>query len=77
MLYINLRLSCVPSIIPKPTHITQGSVPFWPSALAAMTGYSESSSPIFAAALQHGDRLAQKLFVGPPDQHAVVQPGFM
>ncbi len=54
----------------------QGSVPFWPSALAAMTGYSESSSPIFAAALQHGDRLAQKLFAGLPEQHAAGQALF-
>ena len=52
-------------------------MPFWPSALAAMTGYSESSSPIFAAALQHGDRLAQKLFAGLPDQHAAGQALFM
>ena len=52
-------------------------MPFWPSALAAMTGYSESGSPIFAAALQHGDRLAQKLFAGLPDQHAAAQPLYM
>lgn len=40
----------------------QGSVPFWPSVLAQLTGYTEASSPPFASAIAHAGRLCSKLY---------------
>jgi hypothetical protein len=41
---------------------SQGSVPFWPSVLSQLTGYSESGSPPFASAIAHAGRLCSKLY---------------
>jgi hypothetical protein len=40
----------------------QGSVPFWPSVLSQLTGYTEASSPPFASAIAHAGRLCSKLY---------------
>ncbi len=42
--------------------LAQGSVPFWPSVLAQLTGYTEASSPPFASAIAHAGRLCSKLY---------------
>ena len=40
----------------------QGTVPFWPSVLSQMTGYTEASSPVFASAIAQAGRLCRKLY---------------
>lgn len=40
----------------------QGSVPFWPSVLSQLTGYTEASSPQFPSAIAHAGRLCSKLY---------------
>jgi hypothetical protein len=42
--------------------VAQGSVPFWPSVLSQLTGYTEASSPPFASAIAHAGRLCSKLY---------------
>ena len=44
----------------------QGSVPFWPSVLSQLTGYTEASTPAFASAIGHAERLCTKLCNEPP-----------
>ena len=46
----------------RPACVCQGSVPFWPSVLSQLTGYSESGSPPFASAIAHAGRLCSKLY---------------
>lgn len=36
-------------------------MPFWPSVLSQMTGYTEASTPAFASAISHAERLCSKL----------------
>ena len=40
----------------------QGSVPFWPSVLSQLTGYTEGSSRPFASAIACAGRLCSKLY---------------
>ncbi len=40
----------------------QGSVPFWPSVLSQLTGYTEAGNPPFASAIAHAGRLCSKLY---------------
>ncbi len=67
----------------KSNHFSQGCIPTWPTSLSGLTGYSEATTPGFAAAIAHADRLAAQMFSGaapppPPQQqqqqHAVAAP---
>ena len=40
----------------------QGSVPFWPSVLSQLTGYTKAGNPPFASAIAHAGRLCSKLY---------------
>jgi hypothetical protein len=50
----------------------QGCIPTWPTTLMALTGYVETSTPGFSAAIAHADRLVTHMFSGA--SHTVVVP---
>lgn len=50
----------------------QGCIPTWPTTLAALTGFNEATTPGFAAAVAHADRLAAHMFSGA--SHTVAAP---
>ncbi len=52
----------------------QGSVPFWPSVLSQLTGFTEASTPIFASAIGHAERLCTKLCSGPETPYMMAGP---
>lgn len=37
-------------------------MPFWPSVLSQLTGYTEAGNPPFASAIAHAGRLCSKLY---------------
>ena len=45
--------------------LRQGSVPFWPSVLAQLTGFTEAGAPAFASAIGHAERLCAKIISTP------------
>ena len=52
----------------------QGCIPTWPTALVALTGYVETSTPGFPAAIAHADRLVAQMFSGASHAVAVSLP---
>jgi len=52
----------------------QGSVPFWPSVLSQLTGFTEASTPVFASAIGHAERLCTKLCAPPEAPYAMGGP---
>jgi hypothetical protein len=52
----------------------QGCIPTWPTALVALTGYVETSTPGFPAAIAHADRLVAQMFSGASHSVAVPLP---
>jgi hypothetical protein len=53
---------------------SQGAVPFWPSVLAVLTGYSDMADGQMAAAIAHADRLASKLYSLPMHDASMLLP---
>lgn len=66
----------VEGVLPKPNCLLelhrQGCIPTWPTTLAALTGFNEATTPGFAAAVAHADRLAAHMFSGA--SHTVAAP---
>lgn len=64
--FLNFRPSVLAAALLYAERRGRGALPFWPAALAQLTGYTHAATPELAAAIAAGQRLCERLGLGAP-----------
>jgi len=64
--FLNFRPSVLAAALLYAERRGRGALPFWPAALAQLTGYAHAGTPELAAAIAAAQRLCERVGLGPP-----------
>jgi len=72
--FLNFRPSVLAAALLYAERRGRGALPFWPAALAQLTGYAHAGTPELAAAIAAAQRLCERVGLGPPPAAAPPPP---
>jgi pentatricopeptide repeat domain-containing protein 1 len=68
--FLNYRPTITAAAVLYCNRLQQGRLPFWPSSLAGLTGYSNAQTPELAAAIVGARRVSKQLVAASNQQKA-------